>query len=745
MSAEVITNQGRSEVPARDKEAPPTLSIIVPTRNESGNVSPLLHRIRTAIPAMPFEVIFVDDSTDDTPEVIEQLKSELDFDVVVIHRPVERRNGLGMAVVEGIRVARAEWVCVMDGDLQHPPEVIPQLFELARDKQADLVAASRLAEGGGVDGLSWRRTLVSKGLAGASKALFPVALAKVSDPLTGYFVFRRSAVNCDLLQPKGFKILLEILIRCPKMRVTEMPFEFARRNAEKSKANVDQVVALFQQLAELRLKSYAYLAKFATVGATGIIVNTLFEFLFTEVIGLHYLVSAILATQCSSLWNFHWTDKWVFNDRQHQASGYGRRLVAFLALSNASLLIRGPLLALLVSGLGMHYLIANLLTLVLMTLVRFAISDGLIWSSGSAKARAPYYYNIHGIISVRSAQRLPELGYFQTSEKLDQPDIDVTVEHNVARHVRPDSIAYHETFGAFGFNVVINRDEAQTQIVASRLIGISPHVLYTNVVEPVLRWTFVRKGYALMHGACISFDGQAMFITARTDTGKTTTILNLIRNNLTGIGFLSDDMTIFSKNGEVRSYPKPLTISQHTVQAIGGAPLSRRERLFLKVQSRLHSREGRQVAMWLSSGQFPAATLNAIVQWIVPPPKFMVDRLIPGAQYQKQSNLALIALIERGPDFVVDMDNRKKLETLLTNAEDAYGFPPYPSIAKALSMWNGEDMHKRESEVVAAAIADLPGIHIASPRYDWYKTLPTRVQAPSPVSAVVNLGPALQN
>ena len=284
---------------------------------------------------------------------------------------------------------------------------------------------------------------------------------------------------------------------------------------------------------------------------------------------------------------------------------------------------------------------------------------------------------------------------------------------------------------------MINRGEEQTEIIASPLVGISPHVLYTNVVEPLLRWAFVRKGYALMHGACIAIDGQAMFITARTDTGKTTTILNLIRNNLQSIGFLSDDMTIFSRTGEVMNYPKPLTISQHTVHAIGGAPLKFHERAFLKVQSRLHSREGRKVAMWLTEGHFPAATLNAVVQFIVPPPKYMVDRLIPGTQHLQHAKLALIALIERGPDFVVDLDERKKIDTLLANAEDAYGFPPYPAIETLLSNWDGQDLHAKEREVVEQAIVHLPAIHISSPRYDWYKTLPTQLLARDPAPVVL--------
>ena len=384
----------------------------------------------------------------------------------------------------------------------------------------------------------------------------------------------------------------------------------------------------------------------------------------------------------------------------------------------------------------MHYLLGNLLSLVLMTIARFAISDRVIWTASGKVKNMTYYYNIHDIIRIRSVQRLPELGYFQTEQPIENPDFDVQVEYNLNPHKQANSVMYHEVFGRFGFDVVINRGDDKTDVIASPLVGISPHVLYTNVVEPLLRWAFVRKGYALMHGACIAIDGQAMFITARTDTGKTTTILNLIRNNLESIGFLSDDMTIFSRDGEVMNFPKPLTISQHTVHAIGGAPLTRGERTFLKVQSRLHSREGRRVAMWLTEGRFPAATLNAIVQFIVPPPKYMVDRLIPGAHFQQRAKLALVAVIERGPDFVVDLDEHTKVNTLLANAEDAYGFPPYPAIETLLSSWNGKDLHVAERNLVAAAVDGLPGIHIASPRYDWYKTLPTRLPAlnPTPVA-----------
>jgi dolichol-phosphate mannosyltransferase len=338
------------------------------------------------------------------------------------------------------------------------------------------------------------------------------------------------------------------------------------------------------------------------------------------------------------------------------------------------------------------------------------------------------YYTIHDLLFIRSERALPELGYFQTDQVPATFDIDVKIVRNPKSYQTLESICYQELLGKAGFSIVINREDMTTNVFASVLIGLSPHVLYTNVVEPLIRWSLVRKGYALMHGACIAWGERALFITAQTDTGKTTTILHTLRNNLDDCQFLSDDMTILSRDGQVLSYPKPLTISQHTVQAVGGAPLNLRQKLFLKVQSRLHSKGGRKVGLWLSDKNTPAATLNALVQMVIPPPKFMVHRLVVGTRYQHHAKLSHIVLIERGPDFEAALSDSTKVDLLLANADDAYGFPPYPALEDQLSSWKGRDLHKLEKAIVAQAIQDLPGVHLKSSSYDWYKRLPRLIQ-----------------
>ena len=123
---------------------PVELSIIVPTRNEFGNVRPLVELIHSALADLPAEVVFVDDSDDRTPEAIMDLGDRENLDIRLIHRePGRRGGGLSGAVVAGIRAARSPWICVMDADLQHPPATIGRMLENARAEESDLVIASR--------------------------------------------------------------------------------------------------------------------------------------------------------------------------------------------------------------------------------------------------------------------------------------------------------------------------------------------------------------------------------------------------------------------------------------------------------------------------------------------------------------------------------------------------------------------------------------------------------------------------
>lgn len=229
------------------------VSLIVPTRNEAGNISELLVRLGRLPAGVLGEVVFVDDSEDDTPAAIAYLAPSVEFPVAVVHRePGMRAGGLSGAVVEGLRRARGPWVAVMDADLQHPPEVLAALLATGESGPADIVCATRNA-GGGRAGLNAARDLISKSFTAFARRAFPRRLHGVSDPMSGFFLVRRAAIDPEALCPTGFKILLEILVRTPGLRRAEVGYEFAARFAGDSKASLRQGVVYLRHLARLRL------------------------------------------------------------------------------------------------------------------------------------------------------------------------------------------------------------------------------------------------------------------------------------------------------------------------------------------------------------------------------------------------------------------------------------------------------------------------------------------------------------
>src|SRR5215216_243786 len=543
-------------------QTPYELSMVIPTRNESGNIEPLLMRIHQALKGISAEVVFVDDSTDETPAVIRKLQEWFPLPIKLIARPANRRkNGLGGAVVEGFQAAQGTWMGVMDADLQHPPEMIPRLLRQAQRNGADIVMGSRLAPGGDSSSLGMTRNLISHVFAWTTRLAFPQRLWKVTDPLTGFFLTRRAALKVEDLKPDGFKILLEILVSHPQLKVTEVPIQFGHRNAGESKASLSETIKFFRGLYRLRMAGNANFVRFLLVGVSGLVVNSLALYAFTELASLPILISAAIATQVSTLWNFGLTETWVFGKRETERP-FLQRLVSFLLINNLLLLLRGPIITVMVGRLNVHYLIANLASLLVMTLLRYLLADKWIWNhdnkqttptieerkadmngtkmnSSKKKAEAfSHSYNIHNIIQVASMFELPELEYFKVPALTADPDIRVRLERRFKERRKasrnggvprraPDNIHYAESLGRHGFEITISPKNC-VEVAVSPILKHSLHVLYTNAVEPILRWMFVRKGYALVHAACVSFDGQAVLVTARTDTGKTSTILRTV-------------------------------------------------------------------------------------------------------------------------------------------------------------------------------------------------------------------------
>lgn len=374
-------------LPVDTQESTCVIAVIVPTRNEQGNVAPLLQRLTAAFEGHRVTVVFVDDSDDQTPTVVRQEAGRSALDVRLLHRePGARTGGLGGAVLAGLRSVETEWAVVMDGDLQHPPELVPELVRAGEAAEADVVVASRHVSGGSTEGLSsGLRVLVSDGSTALSKLFFPRRLRGVSDPMSGFFALRPRSFDLDRMRPPGFKILLEMLARTPGLTVTELGFVFGERLSGESKASVREGLRFIRQLGTLSLSRlslsrghwFGRSIGFAAVGVTGLFVNMLATWLLADpaTLAVNYVFAAIVATQISSTWNFFLIDRLVYPGPKRLTAKH--RWAGFLGMSNLVLLARIPVLALLVAVLGVHYLVATGATLLAGFLVRFRSQERL--------------------------------------------------------------------------------------------------------------------------------------------------------------------------------------------------------------------------------------------------------------------------------------------------------------------------------------------------------------------------------
>jgi dolichol-phosphate mannosyltransferase len=213
-----------------------TLALIIPSLREAESLYWLLPRVRAELvrSGIPWEVLVVDDDSDDGTAEIVHAASSHDSRIRLLVRKGER--GLSGAILRGWQETSASVLGVMDADLQHPPELLPQLLDRIFDGY-DMAIGSRYTPGGSC--AEWhplRRLFSSTAILVAMPLLRP--WLRVCDPMSGFFLVRRAVVENGIYQPEGFKLLLEILATGRIRSVAEVPFHFGRRRAGFSKATV---------------------------------------------------------------------------------------------------------------------------------------------------------------------------------------------------------------------------------------------------------------------------------------------------------------------------------------------------------------------------------------------------------------------------------------------------------------------------------------------------------------------------
>jgi dolichol-phosphate mannosyltransferase len=342
------------------------LSVVIPTFNESSGISQILRSLHASLEELQinFEIILVDDdSPDETWKIATQLTQEIP-ELTVIRRLGVK--GLATAVICGWHYSNGQLLGVMDGDGQHPTEVIKDLFNTFRKNTHEVAIASRYLPHGGIKKWSLTRRLLSRGAQTLGQLLLPGAIGTINDPMSGYFIVKRSIITETQLDPVGYKILLEILARSQANKIKEIPYVFLERSSGKSKVAVSHYVSYLRHLLRLRiqpLRSRA-LVRYLLVTANALALDAVIFFWLFDINNWNLTRSAALAGEGGILFTILLHDLWTFAGRPVRTfTDRIRRLAGVHLALGALMILRLLAINAFVNWFNLDPLLAFLLTL----------------------------------------------------------------------------------------------------------------------------------------------------------------------------------------------------------------------------------------------------------------------------------------------------------------------------------------------------------------------------------------------
>ncbi|MEP6576286.1 MAG: glycosyltransferase family 2 protein [Nitrososphaerota archaeon] len=389
-------------------------SIIIPTYNESANIIRLISEIEKNVPGLEStEIIVVDDnSPDGTGNIVENyVKSKSsgknektvkrnggelnETRIKVIHR--KEKNGLIPAIMEGVAESNGKYILIMDADFSHPPEVIPKMLEELRINPRSIVVASRYVDGGKVVGWPFKRRLLSTG---ASKlARHGLNVTQVKDPMSGFFALPRELIKDISIGTKGYKILLEILVKNKGVQVKEIPYTFTDRVSGKSKMDRNVIMNYAAAVWQLYLygqnagqrtinkqvnrRSVVFLSKigrYYTVGIAGLVINYVVSFLLANDVAnslrllsnLWYIEASMVGIGISTAFNFFFNKYWTFEDREFSPASTAKQFLSFFGISVIGAVIQLFILYMLVEN-DMPYRLSLVLAVSIASLSNFVL------------------------------------------------------------------------------------------------------------------------------------------------------------------------------------------------------------------------------------------------------------------------------------------------------------------------------------------------------------------------------------
>ena len=358
--------------------APPELAVIVPTLNERGNIEPLLARLTLVLAGIAWEVVFVDDdSQDGTWALLQDLQRRLPH--VRALRRIGRR-GLASACIEGMLATATPYVAVMDADLQHDEAILPTMLATLKARQLDVVIGSRFVAQGSVGDLSQRRLMISRLGELLSRA---ISRADLSDPMSGFFMVRRDFLDVTVhrLSGHGFKILLDLFASAPRpVRFAEVPYRFRLRQHGDSKLDASVLLDYVTLIGDKLFGRYVPIRflSFVLVGLFGVVVHLAVLGACFRLVGLGFYLSQAIATLVAMTTNFNLNNAFTYHDRRLR----GLRLVyghlSFYVICSIGAVANFQI-ALLLFQLQAPWALAGLAGAVVGAVWNYAVSSSFTW------------------------------------------------------------------------------------------------------------------------------------------------------------------------------------------------------------------------------------------------------------------------------------------------------------------------------------------------------------------------------
>lgn len=379
MNAEIMNsdNLTRTQAPAAE------LCVVVPVLNEALNVGPLVAAVDRVLAGIAWEIMFVDDDSQDGTRYAIAAIARTDPRIRMIHRV--GRRGLSSAFIEGAQASFAPYVAAMDGDLQHDEALLPKMLAALKDtasgQGAEIAIGSRYVPGGGIGEWDAKRAGMSSF---ATKLGQMVLKTQVADPMSGFFMLRRATFDAALrnLSAIGFKILLDIIASLPTPpRIVEIPFQFRTRVAGQSKLDAGVMRDYLLLLVD---KTVGHLVPvrfvlFAGVGSIGVVLHMVVLLLALKTLGEPFGMAQSVATAVAILGNFVLNNLFTFGDRRLRGNRAWIGLALFALISGVGAIGNLSVAAFLFGPQMTSWWIAGLVGAVMSLVWNYAVSSAIIW------------------------------------------------------------------------------------------------------------------------------------------------------------------------------------------------------------------------------------------------------------------------------------------------------------------------------------------------------------------------------